>query len=39
VGGLLLIKFDYGFLGITFGVLAVVGASVFHLFAIDTTKT
>jgi predicted MFS family arabinose efflux permease len=39
LGGLLLIKFDYGFLGITFGALAVVGASVFHLFAIDTTKT
>jgi predicted MFS family arabinose efflux permease len=39
VGGLLLVKFGYGFLGIIFGTLAVVGASVFHLFAIDTTKT
>ncbi len=39
VGGLLLIKFDYGVLGFTFGALAVVGASVFHFLAIDTTKT
>jgi len=39
VGGLLLIKFDYGVLGIIFGALAVVGASVFYFLAIDTTKT
>jgi len=39
VGGLLLIKFDYGVLGITFGAVAVVGALVFHFIAVDTTRS
>ena len=39
VGGLLLIVFGYGVLGIAFGAVAVVGALVFYLLSIDPTMT
>lgn len=38
VGGLLLIMFDYGVLGITFGAISIIAALVIYLFAIDPTR-
>jgi len=39
LGGLALIFFDYELLGLTLGALGIVAAIVFHLLAIDPTRT
>ena len=39
VGGLVLLLYDYGFVGISLGAIGIASAIVFYLLTIDPTKT